>query len=302
MREAVDDLTEGRIIKALSGFWYVSTPEGILECRARGKFRLDGIIPLVGDVAEVETLDRGRGSLIALRPRKNTFVRPAVANIDCLVILASRAVPVTDLYLIDRMVAIAELKGCEPIICFNKCDMERASEEIATYVGAGFRALNTSTETGEGIQELKQLLKGKLCAFTGNSGVGKSSLLNALKPGLALETGAVSAALGRGRHTTRHVELFSLEGGILAADTPGFASFDTGDVSLALKHSLAEQFREFRPYLGSCRYTDCGHSRDRGCAVVEAVNAGKIAKSRHDSYVRLRNELMKLNDWAEQKK
>lgn len=295
-------MTEGRIIKALSGFWYVDTPMGLLECRARGRFRLDGVVPLVGDIAEVEALGGGRGSLTALKPRKNTFVRPAVANLDCLVILASRSAPVTDLYLIDRMIAIAELKGCDPVICFNKCDIERAAEEIRLYTDAGFHALGTSTETGEGIEELKRLLHGKLCAFTGNSGVGKSSLLNALKPELDLKTGAVSAALGRGRHTTRHVELFALEGGILAADTPGFASFDTGDVSLALKHSLAEQFREFRPFLGLCRYTDCGHTCDRGCAVLEAVEAGKISQSRHNSYIRLRNELMKLDDWAEQKK
>ena len=289
---------EGRILKSLSGFWYVDTPRGVLECRARGRLRFDGVTPLVGDLARVEDLGNGKGSLQALLPRKNSFVRPAAANLDALVILASAVPPVTDPYLLDRMIAIAELKGCEPILCFHKCDLMRAEAQVRDYRRCGFRVLETSAETGEGVRELRELLKGRLCAFTGNSGVGKSSLLNALEEDLDLETGEISKKLGRGRHTTRHVELFSLGDGIWAADTPGFAAFEAEDVTLELKRRLPELFREFRPYFGECRFADCAHVRDAGCAVLRAVEAGEIPRSRHESYVRLWEELRKVADWS----
>jgi ribosome biogenesis GTPase len=294
MAEPID----GRILKALSGFWYVDTREGLLECRARGVLRLRGVTPLVGDMALVQPLGGGRGNLVDLLPRKNAFVRPACANLDALVILASAAKPVTDPFLLDRMIAIAELKDCEPVLCFHKCDLMRADELVRTYRAAGFTVVETSSATGEGISLLREVLRGKLCAFTGNSGVGKSSLLNALRRDLDLATGEISRKLGRGRHTTRHVELFSLGDGILAADTPGFAAFETEDVTLELKKRLPELFREFRPYLGSCRYSDCSHVRDAGCAVTEALEAGKIARSRHESYVRMHEELRKVEEWS----
>ncbi|MBP5166646.1 MAG: ribosome small subunit-dependent GTPase A [Oscillospiraceae bacterium] len=291
-------MTQGRIVKALSGFWYVRTEDGVLECRAPGKFRKNNILPLVGDMALVEPLGGGKGSLGEILPRKNRFIRPAVANVDIMVIIASAAVPVTEPYLIDRVAAISELKNCEPVICFNKCDLKR-SELCGIYRDAGFKAVETSAVTGEGIDELKNIISGKLCAFTGNSGVGKSSLLNMMEPDFGIPTGDVSEKLGRGRHTTRHVELFQLSCGAFAVDTPGYASFEESEIDLEMKSRLPELFREFRPYLGSCRFNDCAHVSDLGCAVVKAVEEGRISRSRHDSYIKLYQLAKQLREWEE---
>ena len=295
-------MSEGRIQKALSGFYYVDTGSEILTCRARGKFRKDGLSPLVGDRVEVRELGNGEGFVEAILPRKNAFARPAVANIDQLVVIASGAIPRTDPYLIDRVAAIAALKGCEVIVLLNKCDLDSADELYSIYHAAGFPTLRVSAETGEGIEELKPLISGKLSAFTGNSGVGKSSILNDLDPEFQIKVGAVSDALGRGRHTTRHVELYHLDCGADVVDSPGFSSFETDELNLALKHRLPETFREFAPYLDQCRFVGCGHTKEKGCAVLEAVRRGDIQKSRHDSYLRLYEELKPLQDWQEKKK
>ena len=284
-------------MKAVRGLWYAETAEGILCCTARGKLRNLKEMPLVGDRVTVLPLSGGKGSLEGILPRKNAFVRPSVANVDALVILCSAVIPVTDPQLIDRMIAIAELKDCEPILCFHKCDLARAPELVDAYRRAGFRVFETSAETGEGLDALREAIQGRVCAFTGNSGVGKSSLLNALEPALTLETGDVSEKLGRGRHTTRHVELFRLSCGAQAIDTPGFAAFDGEEVSLELKERLPELFREFRPYLDRCRYRDCRHGKDDGCAVREAVEAGNIAASRYESYLLLLDELKEVKEW-----
>ena len=231
----------GRIQKALSGFYYVDVGEGtVLTCRARGRFRKEGISPLVGDRVEVRELGGGGGLVEAVLPRRNAFARPAVANIDRLVVIASNAVPKTDPFLIDRVAAIAALKGCQVIVLLNKCDLDPAEELYGIYRASGFQTLRVSAETGEGLEELKGAIAGKLSAFTGNSGVGKSSILNALDPGLRLPAGAVSTALGRGRHTTRHVELHRLSCGAEVVDTPGFSSFDTEELDLELKRRLRE--------------------------------------------------------------
>jgi len=294
-------MSTGRIQKALSGFYYVETEEGVLTCRARGRFRKDGVTPLVGDRAEVRELGNGEGFVEAILPRRNAFDRPAVANIDQLVVVASGAIPRTEPYLIDRVASIAALKGCGVAVVLNKCDLDRADGLYETYSAAGFPTLRVSAVTGEGLEALRALLVGKLSAFTGNSGVGKSSILNALDPAFRLKVGEVSQALGRGRHTTRHVELYRLEGGGEVVDTPGFSSFDTEELNLELKERLPEAFVEFRPFLDGCRFVGCSHTKEEGCAVLEAVRSGRIPRSRHDSYLRLYEELKPLQEWQKKK-
>lgn len=285
---------EGVIRKALSGFYYVQVGKEEVTCRARGKFRHQKISPLVGDRVAITRQPDGSGSLDEILPRRNAFQRPAVANIDQLVIIASGAIPVSDPFLLDRIISLAESKGCQPILCVNKWDLVPAQELLDIYRTAGIPALPVSAVTGQGIEELRGLLAGKISAFTGNSGVGKSSILNALDPAFALATGQISEKLGRGRHTTRHVELFPVAGGLIA-DTPGFSAFDQEKGGEALdKEVLAETFREFRPYLGQCRFVGCAHVKEKGCAVLEALAEGKISPSRHRSYVRL-YELAKEN-------
>ena len=285
---------EGVIRKALSGFYYVQVGKEEVTCRARGKFRHQKISPLVGDRVAITRQPDGSGSLDEILPRRNAFQRPAVANIDQLVIIASGAIPVSDPFLLDRIISLAESKGCQPILCVNKWDLVPAQELLDIYRTAGIPALPVSAVTGQGIEELRDLLAGKISAFTGNSGVGKSSILNALDPAFALATGQISEKLGRGRHTTRHVELFPVAGGLIA-DTPGFSAFDQEKGGEALdKETLAETFREFRPYLGQCRFVGCAHVKEKGCAVLEALAEGKISPSRHRSYVRL-YELAKEN-------
>ena len=287
----------GRIEKALSGFYYVNTGSEVLQCRARGKFRREGMSPMVGDWVQVRELGNGEGFVEAVEERKNIFSRPAAANIDQLVIIAANAIPVTDPYLIDRISAIAALKGCEVLVVLNKCDLDPAEELYAIYRASAIPVLRVSAETGEGLDELRQAIAGKLSAFTGNSGVGKSSILNALDPAFALPVGEVSKALGRGRHTTRHVEMFSLGGDTYVIDTPGFSSFDTEELNLELKRRLPETFPEFAPYVDECRFVGCRHVKEKGCAVLAAVKEGKIPHSRHASYVRLAEELKDVNEW-----
>lgn len=287
---------QGVIIKALSGFYYVKTESGTVECRARGRFRLDGSSPLVGDRVEISLDANGKGRVDKLLPRKNFFIRPAVANIDLLIAVASEVNPVTDPFLIDRVTAFAEHMGCEVLICINKSDAARVSRLRDIYATSGYRVIETSAVTGEGVEELRGCIAGKVCAFSGNSGVGKSSLLNALEPGLGLEAGVVSEKLGRGRHTTRHVEIFPA-GGAFVADTPGFASFDMEQLPPIPKEELQFCFPEFGPYIGKCRFDDCAHLKEPGCAVREAMDEGKINASRHLSYARLYEISAKYKEW-----
>lgn len=287
---------QGTIIRALSGFYDVDTGEAIVRCRARGKFRKEKIVPLVGDRVTFQG-SGDEGYLREILPRKNSFIRPAVANVDALVMMAAQVNPVTEPFLIDRVGAIAAVQGVELILVLNKCDLDPAEELYGIYRDTGMTVLRVSAKTGQGVEELRQILSGKLVAFTGNSGIGKSSLLNALYPEARMATGEVSEKLGRGRHTTRHVELFTLPDGTRIMDTPGFSAFDTDQMELGTPEQLALAFPEFEPYLGKCRFDDCAHIKEKGCAVLEALREGKIQPSRHESYVRLYEKVKEIKPW-----
>lgn len=293
-------MAEGIIMKALSGFYYVDDGESLVTCRGRGKLRHEKVTPLVGDRVRFTPTENGAGALDEILPRRNEFYRPAVANIDQLIIIASQANPITDPFLIDRVAAIAAGRNCECVICVNKWDLVPGEDLARIYEAAGFPTLRMSAETGEGIEELRSLIAGKISAFTGNSGVGKSSILNALSPDFALATADVSQKLGRGKHTTRHVELFRL-GDALVADTPGFSSFDVDQMELMRKEQLQRCFPEFAPYLDECQFMDCAHVKEKGCAVLKALKDGKIQPTRHQSYVRLYEQAKAIPDWQRNK-
>ena len=278
---------EGIIVKALSGFYYVAAGDSIIECKARGRFRLDGSSPLVGDRVECSLDANGKGRVDRVLPRRNWFIRPAVANIDLLVFLAANVNPVTDPFLIDRLSVIAEEAGCGLVICINKSDLDPGERLFSLFSKTGYPVVRTSAETGEGADALRELLRGKVSAFTGNSGVGKSSLLNVLLPGANIKTAEVSEKLGRGKHTTRHVELYSLGEDTYIADTPGFASLDVMMTNVIEKDQLQYDFIDFARYLGKCRFHDCAHLKEPDCAVRAAVQAGEIDESRYRSYIRL---------------
>ena len=286
----------GRIVKSLSGFYEVQTEAGVVTCRARGHFRKEGLTPLTGDLAEISRTG-SRGMVEEILPRKNHFLRPAVANLDALVVFAANVNPVTEPFLIDRVAAIAGNQEVPVILCLNKTDLDPAEDLGRIYEQAGFPVLRTSAETGAGVEALRAALAGKLTAFTGNSGVGKSSVLNRLAPRLGLRTGEVSEKLGRGRHTTRHVELYALDGNTFVADTPGFSSFDTDQMDVILKENLQYAFPDFAPYLGQCRFHDCAHLKEPDCAVTRALQAGEIQTSRYDSYVRLYEKASQIKEW-----
>ncbi|MBQ7330686.1 MAG: ribosome small subunit-dependent GTPase A [Oscillospiraceae bacterium] len=286
----------GRIIRSISGFYDVQTPAGVITCRARGILRKEGNAPLTGDMVEISE-EKGKGMVEKILPRKNSFVRPAVANIDALVVFAANVNPVTEPFLVDRVAAIAGDQEVPVYLCVNKCDLDPAVDLVRIYRNAGFPVICTSAQTGEGREELWNLIRGKLTAFTGNSGVGKSSMLNQLCPDLALPTGEVSEKLGRGRHTTRHVELYMLDEETYVADTPGFSAFDTDQMELILKENLQYAFPDFGQFIGDCQFHDCSHRKEPGCAVTQAVAQGKIEKTRYDSYLRLYEKASQIKLW-----
>ena len=287
---------QGRIIRSLSGFYDVQTPSGVVTCRGRGVLRKGNQSPLTGDLVEI-TVEQGRGMVEKILPRKNRFIRPAVANMDALVVFAANVNPVTEPYLIDRVAAIAGDQDVEVYLCLNKCDLDPAIDLERIYKNAGFSVILASAQTGQGVEELRKLIDGKFTAFTGNTGVGKSSMLNALCPELSLPTGEVSEKLGRGRHTTRHVELYCLGENTYVADTPGFSSFDTDQMDVILKENLQYAFREFGAYMGGCQFHDCTHRQEPGCGIRQAMEEGKIEKSRYESYLRLYEKASQIKLW-----
>ena len=292
----MSQLKTGRIVRSISGFYDVQTKDALVTCRGRGSLRKNHETPLTGDLVEI-SVEKGKGMVEKILPRKNRFIRPAVANVDALVVFAANVNPVTEPFLIDRVAAIAGDQNVEVILCINKCDLDPALDLTRIYRNAGFSVICTSAQTGEGVPELKEKIRGKLCAFTGNTGVGKSSILNALCPGLSLATGEVSEKLGRGRHTTRHVELYALGEDTYVADTPGFSSFDTEQMDLILKENLQYAFSDFAPYLGDCQFHDCSHRAEPGCSVRQAVEDGNIERTRYDSYLRLYEKSSQIKLW-----
>ncbi len=288
----------GTIIKGIGGFYYVKTPDGIVECRARGRFRKDGQSPMVGDYVRIKRTaeDAGKGSVDEILPRKNSFIRPPVANIDQLVAVISVKNPESSLLLTDQLTVTAEAAGVCPVICINKQDLdeERASTIFKIYETTGYPVILTSAKKEQGLTALSEILKGKITAFAGNSGVGKSSLLNRLCDTFSLETGSVSEKTQRGRHTTRHTELLELPFGGYVFDTPGFSSFAAEGIAA---DALKEFFPEMAAYGEHCRFAGCAHVAEPGCEVKDALQAGKIARERYDSYCALYQELKAVKAW-----
>lgn len=287
----------GIILKGIGGFYYVRTQSGIIECKARGRFRKASEKPVIGDYVTIEVQDDGTGYMMSIAPRRNQLMRPAVANVDQLVVVCSAAPPKTETLLIDKVTAIAAHKDIDTLIVINKCDLDRGDALYRIYTQAGFSVFRVSAETGEGIDALRAALEGKISAFAGNSGVGKSSLLNCIDPAFHMKTGSISAKTERGRHTTRHVELVALQGGGLIADTPGFSAFDAEKMDFIRKDDLQYAFPEFEPYLNQCRFTGCAHVKEKGCAIRAAVDAGKIPRERHESYCRLYESVKDIKEW-----
>ena len=296
--------TTGRIISLRAGTYTVLTEQESLQCRARGRFRKDGVTPLVGDMAEVEELGGGEGFIKELLPRKNALRRPALANLDQLFLVCSMAQPAVNLRILDYLIASAELCDITPVIVFTKCDLcgeqdvKALLEIYRAFTCFAISMAGSAADISEELSGIKALMQGKLSAFCGNTGVGKSTLLNLLDPSLELPTGEISMKLGRGRHTTRHAELFPVAGGWVA-DTPGFSALEPAEQEGLTKENLSLCYREFVPFEGQCRFQDCAHMKDKGCRVLEAVAAGEIPKSRWESYAALYEELKQKNAWEQ---
>lgn len=283
-------------MRSIGGFYYVEAADMVYTCRARGVFRRQGITPVAGDRVIVSVDEDGTGMLEEVLERKNVLVRPPVANLDVLVLVASVCHPRTNTLVLDKMIAVAEKKGICPIIVINKSDLGDPTELENIYRSTGLECFTVSATDPTSIEPLRQRLAGQICVFAGNSGVGKSSILNAIDSSLDLSTGEISEKLGRGRHTTRVATLYHLADGYLV-DTPGFSSVDMEQMESIHKDELANCFREFAPCEGKCRFIGCAHYREPDCAVRRAVEAGEIAQSRYDSYVTMYEAVKDKKEW-----
>ncbi len=288
-------MIQGIIVKGIGGFYYVKTSEGIYTCKAKGSFRKNNIVPYVGDYVNIRVVseEKKEGFIEEIHKRKNFLIRPPVANVDRMIIISAIADPVPDTVFIDKLIAICEYNHIEPVLCFNKLDLSSDTKIIEEYEKIGYKVIKTSVKNNIGLESVKELLSEGITAVAGFSGVGKSSLLS-YAVDKKLETGSVSDKLARGKHTTRHVELFEVEEGKFFADTPGFSSLD---VDIIRKEELAVCFIDFTEYTDACRFKDCSHTTEIGCAVIEAVKNGKIAESRHINYKELYEKLKQINDW-----
>jgi len=282
---------QGIIVKAISGFYYVETSEGTIECKAKGVFRKKGITPLVGDTVVIED-----NTVSEVLPRKNEMLRPPAANLDRVLAVVSASDPEPNLFVLDKIIAVCEFKDIEPVIVITKTDLKDAQWLCDLYKNSGYIVILTNPEI-DNIEEIREVLKDKITLFVGNTGVGKSTLLNRLFPDLQLKTQEISTKLGRGRHTTRHVELYKLPEGGYVADTPGFSTVEPEQYDRILKEDLQYCFKEFSEYIGKCKFQDCSHRVEKGCAVLEALSDGKIAKSRHESYMMIYEDAAKIKEW-----
>ena len=287
---------QGRILKGIGGFYYVEAEQVIYECKARGVFRKRGTTPLAGDWVQI-CIDNDTGTIEEIFPRKNMLVRPPCANIDQMFLVTSVCDPSPNLLVLDKMIAVAEDQEMEPILVISKTDLQSADELENIYRKAGIQVITVSSVNGQGIEQIKTLLMDKISVFTGNSGVGKSSLLNCISPECQQETGIISSKLGRGKHTTRQVELLKLPCGGYVADTPGFSTMDMERYNIVKKEHLQYCFREMKPYITQCKFSSCSHTCEKGCAVLHAVEQGEIAQSRHNSYTAMYEQVKDKKEW-----
>ena len=288
-------MSEKVILKSIGGFYYVKSGDEVMECKAKGKFRNLSLSPVAGDIVDTE-FDGSTNVITKIYPRKNKFIRPPFANLDLLVLVISTVDPAPNYLVIDKMCAIAENKDVQVIMVITKTDMAEYENIRSVYAKAGFKVFYTGADDDGQLEEIRREMQGKLCVFSGNSGVGKSTLLNKLFPHLSLETGITSKKLGRGKHTTRRVEIFETDG-CMVADTPGFSSVELVDDNFISKDDLQDAFVEFAPYLGSCKFADCRHINEIGCAVKGAVDGGEIPQSRYESYKALYDRQKNIKEW-----
>lgn len=297
---------EGLVVKSTGGLYTVETSDGnFVECRAKGSFRHEKITPLCADRVVFEMQKDGTGFITEICERKNSLIRPAAANIDLLCVVSAVADPEPDLYILDKLCAVAKNNNIEVLLVFNKDDLKNADELCRIYNNANFCALPISTKNikddknKDALEKIRQKLSGKITFFTGASGVGKSSIINTLFPNLSLETGEISKKIQRGKHTTRVTTLFKIDKNTYIGDTPGFSMLDVVTFKMLEKETLLEAFPDISKFALDCKYKKCSHTCEDGCNVIKALNEGKIEKTRHESYVKLYNELKEVKSWMQ---